>query len=394
MTRSAQWAAVALGFSIPISVALDNVLLAVIAVCWLAAGAPRETWRLARDNAVALAALALFALLLLGALYGESGPGGAAAYLAKYLDLLFIPVFAFLFRDPVQRRRALHALAASLALVLLVSCLIAAGMPAAKPLLGSPDNPVAFKQYLTHGILMAYAAFLFAELACANASRMARLLWSAAALAAAVNVLFMTQGRTGYVLLALLALCLGYGRGRWRGLAIAVLAVAAVYASLALVPGPFQHRLGLGAGEEATSQARESARVSSAQRLEMYGTSLEIIREHPFFGVGTGGFPKAYAERASGNFIPDSRNPHNEYLLIAVHLGLPGLAALLCLFWMHWRLAPRLASPLECQLARGLVLAIAAGCLFNSLLLDHTEGLLYAWLTGVLFAGLQSRQDT
>ena len=29
------------------------------------------------------------------------------------------------------------------------------------------------------------------------------------------------------------------------------------------------------------------------------------------------------------------------------------------------------------------------GCLLNSLLLDHTEGLLYAWLTGVLYGGLK-----
>jgi O-antigen ligase len=39
------------------------------------------------------------------------------------------------------------------------------------------------------------------------------------------------------------------------------------------------------------------------------------------------------------------------------------------------------------------VLTMAIGCLFNSLLLDHTEGLLYAWLTGVLYAGLQSKRD-
>jgi hypothetical protein len=29
---------------------------------------------------------------------------------------------------------------------------------------------------------------------------------------------------------------------------------------------------------------------------------------------------------------------------------------------------------------------LVVGCLFNSLLLDHTEGLLFAWLSGLLFA--------
>jgi len=41
-------------------------------------------------------------------------------------------------------------------------------------------------------------------------------------------------------------------------------------------------------------------------------------------------------------------------------------------------------------MALGLLLAMIVGCLFNSWLMDHTEGLLYAWLTGVLFAGLES----
>ena len=39
----------------------------------------------------------------------------------------------------------------------------------------------------------------------------------------------------------------------------------------------------------------------------------------------------------------------------------------------------------------GLLLAIVVACLFNSMLLDHTEGLFYAWLTGVLFGGLESK---
>ena len=67
-----------------------------------------------------------------------------------------------------------------------------------------------------------------------------------------------------------------------------------------------------------------------------------------------------------------------------------GLALLLHLFWQHWRLAPRLATSFETHLSRGLLLTIAVGCLFNSFLLDHTEGLLFAWMTGLCFSGLRS----
>jgi hypothetical protein len=37
--------------------------------------------------------------------------------------------------------------------------------------------------------------------------------------------------------------------------------------------------------------------------------------------------------------------------------------------------------------------AIGVGGLFNSLLMDHTEGLLFAWLTAVLFAGNERAQN-
>jgi len=81
-------------------------------------------------------------------------------------------------------------------------------------------------------------------------------------------------------------------------------------------------------------------------------------------------------------------HPHNEYLLMTAQLGVAGLVALLALFWVPWRLAPRLPLPHEQVLARGVVLTIAVGCVFNSLLLDHTEGLFFAWGLGVLFGGL------
>jgi O-antigen ligase len=120
--------------------------------------------------------------------------------------------------------------------------------------------------------------------------------------------------------------------------------------------------------------------------MEYYTNTLKIIRKHPFFGVGTGGFDKAYASRVANTSMLPTHNPHNEYLLIASQLGLPGLMLLLSLFYIQWREAGTL--PVRDQyLAHGLVLAMMSGCLFNSFLLDHAEGLFFAFMTGVLFSG-------
>jgi len=390
--RAAQWAAVVLGFSIPISVALDNVLLVVVLAGWLLALRFGETRRFVAGSRTATAALVLYGLLLAGTLYGERDAGEAGRVLLKYLDLLFIPLFAALLTDPGMRRRALFGLAASLGLILAISYLLAAGVPFPRwMVVGNAANPAVFKQYLTHGILVAYGAFLFACLAIEAPTPRRRAFWAVIAVLAAVNVMIMIQSRSGHVTLLVLALYLGFGWRRWRGLAITAAAAAAVIGTLALTPGMFQERHGLAAGNHASSDARDWARASNQQRLDFYRASLAIIQEHPVAGVGTGGFPRAYAEKTRGTEAFQTRNPHNEYLHVAVQLGALGLAALLWLFWQHWRESPRLATPLECHLSRGLLLAIAVTSLFNSPLLDHTEGILYAWLTGVLFGGLKSR---
>jgi O-antigen ligase len=385
----ARWAAIGLGFSIPLGAALNNVLLALTLAGWLASGRFREKFLAFRHPAV-IAALTLFALIALGALYGEASPASAALYLRKHTDLLLIPVFLFLFRDALVRRHAILALASSLALVLAMSYLIKAGLAPAIPFIhGNAANPVVFKEHLTHNILMAFAVFLFAWLARSAVSLRARLSWATLAMLAFVNVMIMVHGATGYLILGGLLLLLGYRLFGWRGLGATLLGTIVLAAALMVVTNPFQQRANKIASELKEWRADQPAQTSTGWRLEFYRNTLAIIAEHPLTGVGTGGFPSAYAEKVKGTGRVATQNPHNEFLLITAELGLAGLVALLWLFSRQWRLAARLDTSLERELALGLVLTMVVGCLFNSLLLDHTEGLLYAWFTGVLYGGLK-----
>lgn len=387
-----RYCAIALGFSIPISVVLDNVLLAAVLGCWLVGGAYREKTAWARDNPVCIAALLLLAVLALGALYGTHPRAQAVLYLNKYLDLLFIPIFVWWFRDPATRRDGLFALAAALALTLVLSlCLHFGIMPMG--ILGAEDasSPAVFKLRLTHNILMAFGAFLFAWLAVMAGTRHMKAAWGALALLAALNVTAMVPGATGYLVLGGLALLFGYGVGRWRGFGFSLIAVAAAAAMLTSVPGPFRERVGMVERELRGWQASDPQSTSSGLRLEFYHNTLRIIRDHPVAGVGTGGFPQAYARAVEGTGMAATRNPHNEFLHLAAQVGPIGVAALLWLLMQQWRLSARLVRP-EGELARGLVVLMVIGCMLNSLLLDHTEGLLYAWLTGLLYAAVESKR--
>jgi O-antigen ligase len=385
--RVSRWAAVAIGASIPISTALDNILLAVVLLAWLAGGGWRDKWAAARANPVAMAALLLFGVLIAGMLHGDRYPGDAPAFLAKYADLLAVPVLVWLFREARHRSHAIAALAGGLILMLVVSYLVLLGvLVQEKPLAPDPLYPLAFKFKLTHNILMAYAAFLFAHFAARATTTLPRCTWTVLTLLAALNVLFLVDGLTGQAMLGAFVV---YGAWRWkgwRGLAAGAVIAVLGAALLVVASDSFRGRLGLIVSESAEWRAgRVRDTASAATRLELAATAIAIVRDHPLLGAGTGSYPKAHAERSS---LPDARNPHSEFLLIAVQTGVVGLAALLWLFFLQWRLAARLPE-LEASLARGLVLMMVLGCLVNSMLIDHTEGLLYAWLTGVLYGGLR-----
>ncbi|MCC7483967.1 MAG: O-antigen ligase family protein [Burkholderiales bacterium] len=394
--RSGSWAAIAIGAALPFSVFLDNVLLGLALAAWVAGGAWREKLAAIGGNPVVLSAMALFALLAAGTLWGESKDRDAALYLVKYGDLIAVVPLAWLLREPGTQARALRAFASGLALLLVLSCLVQAGLlPAGRWVRGEAGNAVVVKYHLTHNILMAYGAFLFAELALAARTARWRSLLGALAVLAVANVLLMVQGRTGYIVLGALALYMGYRLRGWRGLAAALAATGAVAIGLSFVPGVFQDRWRTLVDEVRAARSDVPARTSTGLRLEFYRYTLDIVREHPVLGVGTGAFPKAYDDRVTGRGgILGTRNPHNEYLHIAAQVGVPGLALFLWLLSRQWRHAPRLASPPAHHLARALVLTIGIGCLFNSLLLDHTEGLMYAWLTAALFGGLRPESDT
>ncbi|MBX3650331.1 MAG: O-antigen ligase family protein [Burkholderiales bacterium] len=389
--RAGRWAAIALGASIPVSVALDNLLLLVVLACWIL-GRHWAEKRIAARNAVAVCALLLFGLLALGTLWGNQSLADARTYLLKYLDLAFIPLFAYFFREAGTRRIGLWALSGSLMVTLLLSYMFKFGVLDPGGIFeGTASSPIVLKYRNTHNLLMAYGAFFFVLNALNAKAVMDRWIWSVLALLTAINVTMMVEGATGYVVLGLLVLLLILNKLPKRISIMALVILCALSATLVIVPGPLSQRVIVLTHEIRNWSPETPTRNSSAGfRLEFYSNTLRIIADRPLTGVGTGGFPDAYAERIRGTAMVATRNPHNEYLHIAAQIGLIGLATMLALFAVQWRTASRLPTRLETDLARGLVVTIAAGCLFNSFLLDHAEGLFFAWMTGLLYAGLKS----
>lgn len=385
----AKWSAIAIGFSVPISTALDNILLFVILVSWLVGAGFKQKLTTIRANPVALAALAFFGWMVAGCFYGQGTPADALHYLGKYLDVLFIPILICLFIEEKARRHAIIGFMLAMALTLLLSYATKIGLfHLSGPAQGTAANPYVFRMHITQSIFMAFFAFLLAVKArLADAPKM-RMLFALTALLAVYNILFMVQGRTGYVVLVALTVYFCFDWLGRKGLAVAVAVCIAIGIAGYYAPGPMQKRIKLATTELEAWQPGKGSVNSSGLRMDYYANSIAIIRDHPLFGVGTGGFEKAYEEKVSNTAMASSNNPHNQYLLITVQLGVLGLGLLLYLFYTEWRMAGLLPTVLEQNLARGMLLTIASGSMLNSLLLDHSEGLFFAWASGMLFAGL------
>jgi predicted lipopolysaccharide heptosyltransferase III len=384
--NAARYAAIALGASLPISVALDNLLFVVLLLAWIAGGRLREKLAAVRANPAALAALGFFGLLLAGMAWGPGGAREGWYYIGKYKELILVAVLAGVVAGERDKRLALAAFLGAMAVTLVLSYAIWLGVLPVEYLHNrTQDNPTVFKLHITHNVLMALAAFLAADQAVRARSRRWRLLCAAGTLLAAFNVLFMVQGRIGYLILGVLALYLGAVHWRWRGALVAAAVSVAVLGAAHLASAPLFGRVALVGSEMQDWDAGGAQGTSTGLRMNYYRTTASIVREHPLFGVGTGGFIAAYRDKVRGTGLPESNNPHNQYLLTAAQLGIVGLGALLAMFILMWRQAARV-EPAAGVAARALVLTIALGCLLNSFLIDHVEGLLFAWMAGVLLA--------
>ncbi len=388
--QGALWSAIAIGVALPISTALDNVLLFLVLLTGILSGVFWQHRILIRHNPVAIAALILCGLLVLGSFYGQGAAGDAVNILVKYVDIWFIALLIPLFRGHRSRHYGLTLFMWAMAFTLVLSYLIWFGVFEGTQFFAdrARDNPVVFKLHITHSILMAFTAYLFAVKALGGRGQV-RVLMAMLGLLAAFNVLFMAQGRTGYWVLGVLGVYFMYsflGRGElWLGVMAAIIMSIVGYTVSPILKG----RVDIALHEAYVWKPGQGHNESSSigTRMDYYTNTLKVIAKHPFVGVGTGGFEKAYGQEIAGTAVAPSNNPHNQFLLISAQLGLPGLAAFIYLLMAQWRAARNLSTEEERLLAHGIVLTMIAGSLFNSMLLDHTEGLFYAWVSGLLFAG-------
>ncbi len=386
----AMWAAALLGLSIPISTSVDSILAGLIVTLVLVGGRFRDKICTVCDNPIVLPALVFFGMYLFGLIYGEATGRDAMESLAKASDLLLIPILLYLFREEGIRRMALAGFLTAIVSMILISYLLWLGVIPPSDLfhITKDDAYTPFHHRITHGSLMAFGAYLFALKVRLEPRLAVRAIYALLSIAALANVLFIVSGRTGYVVALALGAYFLVAGWRWRGVAAAAAVILVLGVSVYFMPDSVPHRrLVMMAEEIAEWQPDQPTSTSVGYRLEYYQNSLKLIAEHPFLGAGTGGFKGAYESLVKEKGMDPTANPHNEYLMVAIQLGLVGLALLLWLLITIWRRASDLPGGFERSAARGLVVLILSASMVSSTLIDHTEGFFFVWMSSLCFAG-------
>ncbi|WP_312779930.1 O-antigen ligase family protein [Acidovorax temperans] len=380
LRAAAAFSLIAAYFSIPWTLAGANITLLCLVLAWVLGGAWRQRWDVACDNAVTFPLLALYGLILLGALYTTAPWRVVLDHWLKYDKLLLMVIaISLMARDEKTRERCWTAFTIAALFTLASSYLsIWWRLPWSRAqTLGWGGDHSVFKDYITQSVLMVLLMLRGLYLALRTPVAWQRAAWLAVAVLAFVCNTQLLYGRTGYVATAVAVLAFVLAmvpvRRWWMALGlVAVVLGVAVLLSPTIVP-----RVALGLKE--LGQVPETT-TSIGPRLYFLHYGLELFSQKPWLGWGTGAYHGEFCRIAT---TPEwcaagSFHPHNQFLFFIIEHGLPGLVAFAGVFVAALWQARRMER-LDRAVAIAFVGVAGVGSLTHSGIWLANEGLAYCF---------------
>ena len=375
--------------SIWLPIAFMSVFMSLFMIFWLISGDYLNKYSAIKQNPAAISACALMLLYALGLTYTSASAHAAFSFGAKYHKLLFIPMIASTLHSEKIRNIALKVFLATSLFILALSYLKWFGAPI-KDYHFIDQGYVIFKGRIAHSIFMSFAMYMMLHLSI-KSDGYKKYIWATLSVLAALNILFLINGRTGQVTMFSLIAWFTWETWGLKSLkywALVILLGIGIHIAFPDFP---HSRL-----TDTDQEIAQGSSSSAGQRIEMYKNTLTLIQHHPVFGGGTGSLEVEYkplAEKLHSKLVRVP-NPHNQYLLTLQELGILGLAFLIWMWLTHWAASYKLLNEEYGYALRGLVITIMVGSLFNSLILDASEGQFYCILAGILISAHKITTNT
>jgi O-antigen ligase len=382
LERLADWLAVAVAVSLPLSTSATGILVAL----WLLAVLPTlDIAAVRRELATPAGGLPvlLWALATLGLFWADVSWSERFGGYSSFHRFLVIPLLLAQFRRSEHGMRVLFGFLVSVTGVLLYSWLLVL-LPGLSWRGHQPGVP--FKDYILQAEEFLICAFVLLGIAF-DAARVRR--WRAVAglvvLAALflADIVFVASGRSALVVAPVLFLLLGWRQYRWKGLLGAAI-LFALAGGVAAFASPYLHQRLAESVKELRAYESRDALSSTSVHLEFLRESLSFVRSAPIIGHGTGSIGEQFRNATAGQTGPaaiPSVNPHNQLLAVAIQLGLFGAAVLVAMWIAHIMLFR--GSGLVAWIGLVVVAQNVVASTFNSHLFDFTQAWLYMFGVGV-----------
>ncbi len=342
--------------------------------------------------------LLALALMLASSLLSSVALDQMLPALLKHSRLLLIPIVLCLTRSRQEALLALAFFVAGQVFLLCSTWLLFMGIPI--PWVISKEAGICancsfaiFSSYLDQSIMTAVLAAVIWHLRIHAPQRYRTSLAAVIVGLALTCVFFIFQGRTGHVVaITLITLAIVWESPkhlRWRLVLIPLALLIALAVSSSKVSR------GLKEIGEGIQSFQNSGQLSprSGVRLDLWRRSLQSIAENPWQGSGVGSWRSEFERQQAlhspatpiSNVGDQHQNPHQEFLLWGVELGLPGIVLLCAVLLTLYRDSQRLQVP-ERRAMQSVLAALVAACLFNCTLYDSLIGDFFCITLGLLLA--------
>lgn len=326
---------------------------------------------------VTIAILIFIALNVIAISYSMAAKPEIYQALRKYTRLLYFPLLLPLFYLHSWRNAAII----TFIVTVLVSVLAALSA-----------QIVVFRDSIFTSLFVAYSIFILAHYTLDY--KRYRLLTVPLILFFTYYLFFINIGRIGQLIFILLFVLFAWQRVKHtiKAQLLMIIPLILIITISIVLPSSFMRRQNIAIQEasEFLHNANISHESSIGTRLILAQNSWQLIELKPWFGFGTGSYRAAYAKFASELPSKEPRvNPHNQYLLTWVELGLVGLVSLLYLLFTLMRTFWKQHNT-SGYLGFGLVIALACGCCLNSWLLDFTSAFFFVFFAAVFAAGIKN----
>ena len=366
-----------------------SITLGFLIIFWVLSANYKVKFQYIKTNPAATVSVALFTLYMIGTIYSSAHWNMRLDFLMKYHKLLLIPIIISVLDSDKYRKYAMNTFLMGMILVLTISYMKWLGVV---PFTDVGQGFIVFKARIAQNLFMSFAMFMMMHRALKSTGSI-KLTWVILSIMAGLNILFLVNGRSGQITMFALLTWLIYETWGIKSLSYWLSFLLLAIALNQTAPSFLHSRL-FEISSEINSQQLTGEPTSSGIRIEMYTNTMLLIKQHPLIGGGTGSLKNEYEEFARNKplVMKSISNPHNQFLLTTQELGILGLMILILMWSLHWKASYQTPPDDTGTLLRGLIITIAIGSLFNSLLLDASEGNFYCVLAGVLLSAYKPKK--